>query len=210
MANHGNGSGEEDVVDRPEDEGGPMEVEIKDQPTTEEATGVGAMIVGGEDVTSDAEIVTIQPLDPFTSVEGVVISGEDFSGAGGSGARDGGVRSSGGSFMRNPTHKKDPIVVEEEEEARNIRAEDVMFQPAAQLLTHMPITQEDYVEYLSDKRLARLLEEHPEVGIAVLLAREERQREVLAAEAAARAEREIADGEEALRDMEAVERAKAA
>lgn len=62
---------------------------------------------------------------------------------------------------------------------------------------------------MSDERLARLLEEHLGVGIAILSAREERQREVVAAEAAERAERERAEGEEALRDMEAAERARA-
>lgn len=63
------------------------------------------------------------------------------------------------------------------------------------------------MEYLSNERLARLLEEYLAVGIAVLSAQEERERETAASEAATRAERERAEREEPMRDMEAEERA---
>lgn len=200
---------------------------------TAETAGQGAAVEGGDDdgsehsagvedgvdrcalvenprapVTSGPVGPAIEPSDSHTTVEGVTVSGGGFEGAGGSGGSGGGVGPSTVSPLRNPMHRKDPIVAEEEE-TRDVRAKDVMFQPAAQSLSHKPITREDFMEYLSDERLTRLLEEHPGVGIAVLLAREERQREVKAAEAAARAERERAEGEEALRDMEAAERARA-
>lgn len=46
MADNGNGDGGGDVVDRPEDEGGQMELETKDRVATMEVTGQGATIEG--------------------------------------------------------------------------------------------------------------------------------------------------------------------
>lgn len=79
----------------------------------------------------------------------------------------------------------------------------------AQSSRHRPITREDFAEHVSEEMLMRLLEEHPEVGIAILSAREERQREVEAAEVAAGAKRARTEEEEALREMENAERARA-
>lgn len=112
----------------------------------------------------------VQPLDPSMAVEGTMIIGGNFGGASGSG--DNGVGPSTGSSVWNPTHGKNSIVVEEEE-SREIRAGDAMFHPAAQTLSHWPITREDFVEYLSVETLERFLREHPEVGVTILLAREE-------------------------------------
>ncbi|KAI8530251.1 hypothetical protein RHMOL_Rhmol11G0041900 [Rhododendron molle] len=56
--------------------------------------------------------------------------------------------------------------------------------------------------------LLRLLWEHPKVGEVVLSTREERQREIEATEEAARAKARAKE-EEALREMEAPERARA-
>lgn len=53
MADASNGGGGGNVVDHPEDEGGPMEVEIENQPTTEETTGVGAAVTGDGGVGTD-------------------------------------------------------------------------------------------------------------------------------------------------------------
>ncbi|KAI8571948.1 hypothetical protein RHMOL_Rhmol01G0160500 [Rhododendron molle] len=60
---------------------------------------------------------------------------------------------------------------------------------------------------MPDDRLARLLEENPEIGEIVLKAKEERARAIAAWEAAEKAERERKDREEPLREMEAEERA---
>lgn len=154
MADDSNGSGGEDVVDRPEDEGGPMEVEKVEEQAAEAVGGAGAVIEGGgggdgdgdraeevEDgadrrapveipcasVTSGAMGSVVEPLNPNMAVEGVVISGGNFRGASGSGN---GVGPRGGSPVQNPPHGKGPIVAEEEE-TRDVEAEDVMFQPAA-------------------------------------------------------------------------------
>lgn len=79
----------------------------------------------------------------------------------------------------------------------------------AQSSRHRLITREDFAEHVSEEMLMRLLEEHPEVRIAVLSAREERQREVEVAEVATGAKRARTEEEEALREMENAERARA-
>lgn len=53
LPDHGDDIGSGDVFDRPRDEGETMGSEIDDQPTTKEATGVGAMIAGGGDGEKD-------------------------------------------------------------------------------------------------------------------------------------------------------------
>lgn len=49
MADEGNGNGGGDVVDRPKDEGGPMEVEAEEQQPVGAAEGFSAEVGGGED-----------------------------------------------------------------------------------------------------------------------------------------------------------------
>ncbi|KAI8542729.1 hypothetical protein RHMOL_Rhmol08G0161900 [Rhododendron molle] len=49
MADHGDGSGEGEVVDRVEDRGGPMGIETGDQTASEGAAGVSAVVAGGGD-----------------------------------------------------------------------------------------------------------------------------------------------------------------
>lgn len=49
MADEGNGNGGGDVVDRPKDEGGPMEVEAEEQQPVGAAEGFSAEVRGGED-----------------------------------------------------------------------------------------------------------------------------------------------------------------
>lgn len=87
------------------------------------------------------------------------------------------------------------------------REEDVLFKPAAMSSSHRPITKHDAAEHLSDKMLAKLLEDNPAIKLYVLQAKEDRARAIEASEAAERAEREQKEREEALRDMEADERA---
>ncbi|KAI8529865.1 hypothetical protein RHMOL_Rhmol11G0007400 [Rhododendron molle] len=72
--------------------------------------------------------------------------------------------------------------------------------------SHRPITKDDDAEYLSDEALAKLLEVNPAIGIAVLEAKEERARAIVALEAAESSERERKEREEPLRDVEAEEK----
>ncbi|KAI8562215.1 hypothetical protein RHMOL_Rhmol03G0017400 [Rhododendron molle] len=74
-----------------------------------------------------------------------------------------------------------------------IREEDIAFRPPAGAATssrHMPITYNDIAEHTPDEILARVLESHPEIGEYVLKAKEDRERAIEEAKAAARAERE--------------------
>lgn len=148
----------------------------------------------------------VRPLDTSKAVEGSEITGSGFGGASSSGDGGSGDGPNAGSSPRDLAKGKGVVV---EEEHRDARAGDAMVHPVAQSSSHRPITREDFAEHVSEEMLIRLLKEHPEVGIVVLSAREERQREVVAAEATARAERARADEEEALREMEAAERAQA-
>ncbi|KAI8568245.1 hypothetical protein RHMOL_Rhmol02G0183900 [Rhododendron molle] len=90
-----------------------------------------------------------------------------------------------------------------------IRGEDIAFRPPATAATssrHAPITFDDIAEHAPDELLAKLLEDHPAIGEYVLKAKEDRAREIEAAEAAAQAERERAGPEGLAADVEAEER----
>ncbi|KAI8547524.1 hypothetical protein RHMOL_Rhmol07G0202600 [Rhododendron molle] len=94
-----------------------------------------------------------------------------------------------------------------------IREEDIAFRPpasAARSSRHVPITYADIAEHAPDEILARVLENHPEIGEYVLKAKEDRAKAIEAAEAVARAEREAgrerAGPEGLAADMEAEER----
>ncbi|KAI8571955.1 hypothetical protein RHMOL_Rhmol01G0161200 [Rhododendron molle] len=80
-----------------------------------------------------------------------------------------------------------------------IREQNIAFRPPAGAATssrHVPVTYDDIAEHTPDEILARVLEQHPEIGEYILKAKEDRAKTVEAAEAAARAERE-AEGERA-------------
>ncbi|KAI8554995.1 hypothetical protein RHMOL_Rhmol05G0139400 [Rhododendron molle] len=148
----------------------------------------------------------VEPIGLSTVVGGSTIASGNSGGAGGSGASGSGDGPSG-SPSRDSTRGKS-IVVEGEvpvEVPIKIRAEDVMFRPAVGSSSHRPVTKQDVAKYLSDEGLTRLLEENPDVRIAILIAREEREREIVTLEAAARVKRERVEGEEALRDAKAAE-----
>lgn len=49
MADHSTGGGEGEVIDRPEDRGGPMEAQPRDQTVMEETTGASAAATGHGD-----------------------------------------------------------------------------------------------------------------------------------------------------------------
>ncbi|KAI8559935.1 hypothetical protein RHMOL_Rhmol04G0215200 [Rhododendron molle] len=171
MADHGGSGGDGDVVDQPEDRGGPMEIQTVDRQTAE----------GTEE-------------GPGTVAEGPPIVGGS-SGDGGSSGAVGDVPGSNGSPPRDPARGKG--VVAEEEETTEIlveyREQDVAFRPAETSATssrHVPVTKQDIAEHLPDDRLARLLEANPEIGEIVLKAKEERAWAIAAWEAAEKVERE--------------------
>ncbi|KAI8542662.1 hypothetical protein RHMOL_Rhmol08G0155600 [Rhododendron molle] len=111
--------------------------------------------------------------------------------------------------MRDSARVKGAVVDKEEttEVPIEYRQDDVLFLPAATFSCHRLITKDDITEYLSDKALAKLLEENFAIGITVLEAKEERARAIAALEAAERAERQRKEREEPLKDVEAKERA---
>ncbi|KAI8568376.1 hypothetical protein RHMOL_Rhmol02G0193800 [Rhododendron molle] len=154
-----------------------------------------------------------------TAAKGLPIVGESSGGGDNSGAV-GNVRGLNGSPPRDPARGKSAVIAEEEEPAEKeqtteaapneIREEYIAFRPpvtAATSSRHVPITKDDIAEQLPDDMLARLLEEHPDIGEMVLKAKEERARAIAAWEAAEKAERERKDREDLLQDMEAEERA---
>ncbi|KAI8572071.1 hypothetical protein RHMOL_Rhmol01G0170200 [Rhododendron molle] len=236
MADHGDGSGEGEVVDRVEDRGGPMGTETGDQTASEGAAGVSAVVAGGGDggasqqqEVSDEENTRATEENPHATVlsatlgpifeaegSGTVARGPlmagGSSGGSGSGGAVGDDPGPNGSPPRDPARGKGTVIVEEEptEILVEYREQDIAFRPAASAATssrHVPVTKQDIAEHLPDDRLARLLEENPDVGEMVLRAKEERARAIAAWEAAEKAERDRKDREEPLRDMEAEERA---
>lgn len=112
MADHGGNGGGGEVVDHPEDQGGPMEVEMGDQLIAVVITDTSAAVEGGGDgeqgrdqevgggavrrateeeprATVGANLVNlgIEPLGSSTVVGGLVAIGGSLGDAGGSGAR---------------------------------------------------------------------------------------------------------------------------
>ncbi|KAI8559884.1 hypothetical protein RHMOL_Rhmol04G0210400 [Rhododendron molle] len=74
-----------------------------------------------------------------------------------------------------------------------IREEHIAFRPPATAATssrHVPITLDDIAAHAPDEILAKVLEDHPEIGEYVLKAKEDRARAIEESEASARAERE--------------------
>ncbi|KAI8535809.1 hypothetical protein RHMOL_Rhmol10G0203000 [Rhododendron molle] len=207
MAEHCEGNGSGEVVDRPQDEGMSMATDQGDQTTV----GVIAELTG-------AVGPRVEPSDPGTVAEGsptVEGSLADVEGSEAVGDDPGPNESP----PRDPARGKSTVIAEEEAAEREqtteeppveTREQDIAFRPPASAATssrHVPVTKQDIAEHLPDDRLARLLEENPDVGEMVLRAKEERARAITAWEAAEKAERERKDREEPLRDMEAEERA---
>ncbi|KAI8568399.1 hypothetical protein RHMOL_Rhmol02G0196000 [Rhododendron molle] len=235
MAEHGNGGSEGEVVDQPEDAGGPMEVEKGDQQPLEAVMGQGVVVashgggnqgrkqeVCGEDVwhmskreqcaTEEPRAVgpSVEPMGSSAAVGGPSIIGRGTGGADGSGA--GGDDTGSSESSPRDSAKGKGVVTKEEEttEAPFVyQGEDVLFLPAATLLSHRPVTKHYVAEYLNDEALAKLLEENPAIGIAVLKAKQERARAIVASEMVERAEMERKEMEEPLKDMEAEDRASA-
>ncbi|KAI8535253.1 hypothetical protein RHMOL_Rhmol10G0159500 [Rhododendron molle] len=215
MAEHDTDGGQGEVVDRSEDQ----EADQGDQTVTERAVGTGVTAAGGGNGKPDqqqeadsGEKGRATEGDPRATVlagavgsrveptsSGAVAGGSPMVGGSSGGVGGNGVAGDdpglNGSPPRDPARGKG--VVAEEEEATEVlieyREQDVAFRPAASAATsssHVPITKHDIAVHLPDNRLARLLEENPEIGEIVLKAKEVRARAIAASEAVERAERE--------------------
>ncbi|KAI8524694.1 hypothetical protein RHMOL_Rhmol13G0168300 [Rhododendron molle] len=228
MADHGSNSGGGEVVDRPEDVGGPMETETEDQQPAGFIEGISAVVTndgnGGESqqqevgvgydrrVTEEAGAVgsSVEPVGPGNAVEGMPTVSGSSGGGDGSGAV-GDDPGPNGSPPRDPARGKRAVVEGEEttEAPITYREEDMLFQPTATSLGHIPITKYDVAEHLPDEVLVKLLEDYPMISEIVLKAKEDRARAIVAAEVEERAEREQKEREELVRDAEAREKATA-
>ncbi|KAI8542935.1 hypothetical protein RHMOL_Rhmol08G0178500 [Rhododendron molle] len=173
MAEHGGNSSDGDVIDRPEDMGGPMEVEVGDQWPMETVADAGVVAKGGGDGSRDQQqevgggdecratkaephaIEEARAVEPSVEPVGSGIVAEGSPVVGGSSAGVGGSGAIGDDIG--------PIE---------------------------PITKYDIAEHLPDEALAKLLEDNLIIGKIVLRAKEERARAIAASEAAKRAKRE--------------------
>ncbi|KAI8559788.1 hypothetical protein RHMOL_Rhmol04G0201700 [Rhododendron molle] len=200
MAEHDNGGSEGEVVDRPEDRGGPMETQTGDQTATEGAVGTSAVVADGgngdegqqQEVGGRENRRATEAKPRATEEAGAVGSSAELVGSGtvaeGSPIVGGSsVSAEGSSAMgddpglnwsppRNPTRGKGAAIEEEEttEVPTPYRADDVLFRPAATSSSHVPITKYDVAEHLPDEMLAKLLEDNPLIREIVLKAKEER------------------------------------
>ncbi|KAI8560394.1 hypothetical protein RHMOL_Rhmol04G0252200 [Rhododendron molle] len=196
-----------------------MESQTGDQTVTEEAMGTSAVVADGDDgredqqhEVSDAEKDRAREGNPRATVltgavgsifevggsgtvaEGSSVVGGSSGDAEGSGAI-GDDPGPNGSPPRDSARGKGVVIAEEEEPTEvpvEYREQDIAFRPAASAATsssHVSITKYDIAEHLPDDRLARLLEENPEIGEIVLKAKEERAWAIAASEAAKRDER---------------------
>ncbi|KAI8535806.1 hypothetical protein RHMOL_Rhmol10G0202700 [Rhododendron molle] len=237
MADPNDNGGDGDVIDRLEDRGGPMVVETGDQTREEVVTGAGAIVEddgdGGEGCEQEAgneekgpateenphAMVPTGVVGPILATEGsgLVVEGPPVVGGSSGGGDNSGAGGDdpgpNGSPPRDPARGKGAAIAEEEEPTEvpvEYREQDIAIRPAASAATssrHVPVTKQDIAEHLPDDRLARLLEENPDVREIVLKAKEERARAIAAWEAAEKAERERKDREEPLQEMGAEERA---
>ncbi|KAI8572063.1 hypothetical protein RHMOL_Rhmol01G0169400 [Rhododendron molle] len=219
MADHGNGGHEGEVVDRPEDRGGPMGTETEDQTAAMMTEDQGAVVGGNGDDCGDREqeagndeehrATEVDPcatdlaraVGPRVELVGSGTVAEDSSIVGrssGGGDSSGAVGDDPGPNVSPPRDSaRGKGIVAEEEETTDVpveyREEDVAFQPAVTAATsssHVPITKYDIAEHLRDEMLAKLLEDNPTIGEMVLRAKEEQAQAIAASEAAERAKRE--------------------
>ncbi|KAI8535753.1 hypothetical protein RHMOL_Rhmol10G0198300 [Rhododendron molle] len=193
MAEHGgNGSGGE-VINRPEDAGGPMETETEDQQPAGAVESTSAVVAEGGDGSGDQQqevgggdehrateaeprateeigVVgyTVEPLDPSTDVGVSVVTGRSSSDAEGSGA---------GGDETGPSKSKGKGVVTREEETTETsveyREEDVLFRPTVISSSYWPIKKHNVAEHLPDEALAKLLEDNPMIASILLELRPE-------------------------------------
>ncbi|KAI8568230.1 hypothetical protein RHMOL_Rhmol02G0182500 [Rhododendron molle] len=202
MAEHGNKEGGGEVVDQPEDRGGPMTVEETDQTMVERVRIKGADIGGGGDgdqgreqeAVGGEEHRAIEPepramdeagavgprVDPegsSTTVEGSpAVWGSDVVSDSGTIGDDTGPNKS----PPRGSDKGKGAVIEEEQTTENvtveIREENIAFRPlviAATSSSHVPFTFDDIAEHTPNKILAKLLEDNPTIREYVLKAKED-------------------------------------
>lgn len=127
-----------------------------------------------------------------------------LGGVGGSSNGGGGGDDRSVSPSRDPTRGKGVVAAKESSREEPVeRPESV---PAVGSFGHEPISKNDFTEYVGDDVLAQLSKENPTVAAAVLVAREERQRQTGLAE---EEEEESLrwEAEELVRETEMVERA---
>lgn len=140
----------------------------------------------------------VQRLDSRSTVEGVVITGGGLGSTFSSGGGDGGDDVCDDPLPWNPARGKGILV--QEERPTEVAVEQVEFWPTAESSRHEPITRGDFVEFVDEEVLTRLLRDNPVVVEAVLTAREERQRVIELAQKEewlrAEAERSRAEGED--------------
>ncbi|KAI8572228.1 hypothetical protein RHMOL_Rhmol01G0181800 [Rhododendron molle] len=101
--------------------------------------------------------------------------------------RSSGGAEGSGAVGENPESNESPprdsakgkgVIIEEEQVERVIREEDIAFRPPAGAATssrHVPVTYDDIAEHTPDEILARVLEQHPEIGEYILKAKEDRE-----------------------------------
>ncbi|KAI8546934.1 hypothetical protein RHMOL_Rhmol07G0158200 [Rhododendron molle] len=221
MAEEGGNGGSGVVIDRPGDEGASMEPKIDDQTAATTTENQGVVVAGGGDggegreqevgneekghATEENPRATVLPgavgsireaEGLGTVAEGSPIVGGSSGGVGGSGAA-GDDPGPNGSPPRDPARGESAVIAEEEEPTEipvEYMEQDIAFRPAASAATssrHAPVTKQDIAEHLPDDRLAKLLEENPDVVEIVLKAKEERARAIAAWEAEGAAQRDI-------------------
>ncbi|KAI8535810.1 hypothetical protein RHMOL_Rhmol10G0203100 [Rhododendron molle] len=148
-------------------------------------------------VTIGAVGFSSEALDPNIAVGGFVVTGDNLGDAG-SGGAGGDDAEPSQTPLRDSAKGKGAVIegeqtTEASESPVEIREEDIAFRPPAGAATssrHVPITYDDIAEHTPDEILARVLESHLEIGEYVLKAKEDRERAIEEAKAAARAERE--------------------
>ncbi|KAI8559707.1 hypothetical protein RHMOL_Rhmol04G0195100 [Rhododendron molle] len=139
----------------------------------------------------DAQGPWVQCLDSRDAVEGLVVIEGGFIGDGSSGSGSGGGGSDvqSGLPWRDSAKGKDPTVVEEA--SREVSTERPEFILVVGSSGHEPISKSDFADFMGDDVLAQLLAENQTVLAVVLVAREERLRQIKLAEEEEQSRREV-------------------
>lgn len=192
----GDGGGR-DVIDRSRDEGAIMEPKLAEQTATEEATGASAAGTGSGDdggdkvleiedephrcapmeelrtrITEQTVGPMVQLLDPSMAVEGTMITGGGFGGAGSS-SSDGGNGDARSESPPRDSAKGKGLAVDTEG-ATEVLIRQTEFRSVVRSSRHKPITRGNFAELVDEVVLDRLLQDKPTVVATVLAAWEER------------------------------------
>ncbi|KAI8555063.1 hypothetical protein RHMOL_Rhmol05G0145500 [Rhododendron molle] len=126
MAEHDNGGGRGEVVDRQEDARGPMEVEIGDQMPVEMVTDAEPHAIKEAGAVGSS----VEPVGSGSVAEGLPVVGGSSGGSGNIGADGGDVKPIG-----SPPRGKKAVVEGEETTEVPYREEDVLFRPTSTATT---------------------------------------------------------------------------